>query len=340
MLEVELFRFEVGLDYASYYKPYYFKNYNFESLRELLGDIQKSDPYFKFEGVEWVKIDDYLVNLDANLKDVINFAGKHLFISPLYQKRSLKDLIIDENDFLNTFEKFSEFKEEKEFYQSLKPLFYSNITLAFKDDFIGNSAFVFAVHLLNKFPSKKDKILNIIENDINYYISPRFMFEDPFNTNECVEKLRKELGLEPMKKSIKFIENFNDINSNVSFDGFKIAVYNDKNLENFVKSLGAKVVKFEFSDRCSGAEIYKHDNKIATAIASKIVFSAVDAGSDFLVVNDKSAFEMFEGRAKEIEKYANRNLISYYILNADELVSLAEGKNVNFTNHKLVVEIK
>ncbi|QKF64490.1 hypothetical protein [Campylobacter corcagiensis] len=336
MLEVEIFRFEAGLDYASYYKPYLYEKWNFKNLKELLDDIKKGDPYFKFDGVEWVKLNHHLVNLEENLDEILALTGDIIKISPLYKKRSVKDLIIDDSDFLKAFDKFSEFKSEKEFYKSLKPLFYSNRVLKFKEDFIGNSAFVFAKHLIDKFPSKKDEILEIIKDEIHYYITPKFVFNDPFNTNECVNFLRKELNLSQIKESEKFISGFEKIKSD-KFKGFKIAVYNDEELVNLVKNIGAEVVKFDLNDHYSGARIYEFDKDVALFLASGIVFNAYDEGSDFLVVNDKEAFLLFDGKAKEIEKFANRYLYNYYILSADELVKLANDEKPSFENHTLKV---
>lgn len=338
MLEVEIFRFEAGLDYASYYKPYIYEKWDFRSLKELLDDIKKGDPYFEFSGVEWVKVNGYLVNLEANLDEILALTGSRIIISPLYEKHSVKDLIIDDSDFLRVFDKFSEFESEKEYYKSLKPLFYSNRVLKFRENFIGNSAFVFAKYLMDKFPSKKDEILSIVKDEIYYYITPKFVFCDPFNTNECVNILRKELKLGDIQESENFIYSYDEIKTD-KFKGFKIAVYNDENLSNFAKNIGAEVVEFDLSDCYSGARIYETDKEAGLFLASEILFSAYDAGSDFLVLNDKEAFLFFDSKAKEIERFANRYLYNYYILSADELVRLSRGEKPSFENHTLKVEI-
>lgn len=336
MLEVEIFRFEKGLDYASYYKPYLYNKQNFKNLKELLNDIQKNDPYFKFDGVEWVKVNGFLANLNEDLDEILTITGNNIKISPLYEKRSIKDLFIDDNDFIKTFDKFSEFKDEKEFFLTLKPLFYSNIVLDYKDNFMGNSAFVFANYLINKFPFKKEDILNIVRDEIYYYIKPKFIFSDPFNTNEAVLKLRKELGIGEFKSSENFISEFSSKKSD-KFKGFRVAVYNSKDLENFVKNIGGEVVNFDLSGHDSGLGIYEYDKNTGLFIASNIVFNAFDAGSDFLVVNDKEAFKFFDEKSKEVENFTNRYLHNYYILSAEELVKLANGEKPSFENHKLKV---
>ena len=48
---------------------------------------------------------------------------------------------------------------------------------------------------------------------------------------------------------------------------------------------------------------------------------------------------MFDTLSKELQKTQNRSLNNFYILMADEFLSLLKGENIEFKNHKLEVKI-
>lgn len=342
MVEISLFRFDRKIDLESYYKPYIYEDFEFLTLRELLLDIKRNDPYFKFGKTEFVKINEKIVNLDENLDEIFKKTGNFIKISALCQTRSTKDLIINNDGFIKTYDKFSEIlgqNDEKEFFLKLEPLFYSSKIREFKEDFLGNSAFVFANYLIEKFPHKKDEILNLIKNEIIYYIKPQFLLKDPFKTDEIVKNLAKMLNLNFSKKENSVSdEEIKNATKKVDFSKFNIAVYSDKNLQNLVKVV-ANLVNFELENENIGYDILKFDKKVALNLASEILFSAYDSGADFLLVNDKRAFYMFDALSKELQKVQNRSLNNFYILMADEFLSLLKGENIEFKNHKLEVRI-
>lgn len=48
---------------------------------------------------------------------------------------------------------------------------------------------------------------------------------------------------------------------------------------------------------------------------------------------------MFDVLSKELQKAQNRSLNNFYILMADEFLSLLKGEKIEFKNHKLEVKI-
>ncbi|MSN97007.1 hypothetical protein F1B92_07515 [Campylobacter sp. FMV-PI01] len=342
MLEVEIYRYDIKMDWASYFKPYIYKNADFKDLKELFYDIKKQDPYFEFKGVKFVKVNDCLVNLDENFNEILNKTGNFIKISPLIEKRSIKDEIINNDDFMGVFDEFSqnlgdEILDEKDFYLNLEPLFYSSDIRDFKDDFLGNSAFVFAYNLIQKFPNKKEKILDFIKDQIYYYQKPKFLLNDPFNTENIIQNLRKMLNLKDFSK--QKIVNFADIknkNFKTDFSQFNIAVYNDKDARNFIKKI-ANLKEFNSQERDCGYEIYKFDKEVAIKVASNIIFDAFDSGADFLLVNNESDFFMFDTLKKDLQYVKNRSLHDFYVLKSNEFLDLLDGKRLNFDSHKLKV---
>ncbi|WP_242647951.1 hypothetical protein [Campylobacter geochelonis] len=344
MLEIYLFRYDVKIDISSYNKPYFYKDYNFKNIKELFLDIQKNDPYFEFGDVKFLKVNDCIISLDNDFNEIVAKFGKVLTISPIIEKRVVKDFIINKDDFIKAFKPFDKFQSEMGYYLSLEPLFYSSKVINFKEDFIGNSGFVFAKYLIEKFPTRQDEILSIVKEWLAYYIKPKFL-NDPFNTDECVKELKGLLGIKikPKEKFQYFtdlLENFNKNSYPADFSKFYIAVYDDEEAEIFVKNIYAKLVNFELKNQNCGSKIYNVDKECGVALASEILFDAFDSGSDFLLVNDKEAFEMFDKHSKEIESYTNRSLHDYYVISADELVKLAKGEHVDtLKSHTLKVRL-
>ncbi|PSM51665.1 hypothetical protein CBLAS_1086 [Campylobacter blaseri] len=345
MVEIEVFRYDVKIDLGSYYKPYCYENFNFKNLNELFIDIEKNDPYFKFGNVKFVYVNDFLVSAEDDFSKILEKTGKHFIISPIIEKRVIKDFIINNDDFIKAFGKFQNFKDEKEYYLTLEPLFYANRVLEYKKEFIGNSAFVFAYHMIEKFPEKTDEILSIIKDELKYYIKPRFLLDDPFKTDEKVSFLKEKLGIktkskEKFKYFTELLSKFDKNEYPANFSKFNIAVYDDQEVENFVKNIGARLINFRLKNNYHGGKFYNFDKDCAIALASEILFDAFDSGSDFLVVNDKDAFMIFDTHYKEIENYTNRSLHNYYVLSADEFVSITKGKTVeSLKKHSLKVHL-
>ncbi|NLK66497.1 MAG: hypothetical protein GX282_03380 [Campylobacteraceae bacterium] len=344
MLEIELFRFDRKIDLASYFKPYIYENYSFNTLRDLLLDIQANDPYFKFDGVKFVKINGCIVNLDESLEKIIEKCGNFITIYPLIEKRATKDLTINNDDFVKAYDKFSEIlgeeiaEAEKDYYLSLEPLFYSNRVLKFKECFIGNSGLVFANAMAKKYFEKKDEILNLVKNEALYYIKPKFLLNDPFETENAIDELQSLLGIKP---------NFKDTLTDFSvlpepkkdFSNFNIAVYADDKTKQFVSHI-ASLRNFTLENEFLPTNLLSYDEETMLNLAGEILFDAFDSGADFLLVNSSQDFNLFDTNAKKIESLFNRKLYDFYILTTTELLELLAGDvPKSLENHNLKVKL-
>ncbi|MCI6989130.1 MAG: hypothetical protein MR902_06130 [Campylobacter sp.] len=345
MLDIRVFRFDVSKDFLSYYKPYFYdESSNFATLKDLLDDIQENDPYFSFDGVLFVKINGYLCKIDENFGEILAKFGNELKISPLCEKRAFKDLAINSDDFEGIFREFGEFESEREFYISLKPLFYLNdLPKLSGGEFWGESIFVFLEHLLGKFEDQKELILNIARAQIIYH-SHTLYFKDYFELEKSVTNLKNALDIE-YKNSDKFInsqdilQNFDKNIYKKSFNEFRVCVYDfDENLEKIITKFGAKNIKFSKEDISN--LLIENDENTAIKQASRVLFSAFDSGCDFILINDKFIYEFFDKNIIKIQNFAIREFNNFYILNAYEFIELAKGVRVDsLKKHSLKVLI-
>ena len=171
MLQIRLFRFDPRCDVASYFKPYVYESAPFADLAALFDDICAHDPYFSAQGVEFVKIGGTTVSVKEPLDTLIAHFGSELIIAPLSEKEAIKDLRCEPRAFLDKFQAFESIADvsDFEFYKSLAPYFYSTKIPACSQEFLGNSAFIFAHRLMQTHPSERMRILEIIEPQMAYF---------------------------------------------------------------------------------------------------------------------------------------------------------------------------
>lgn len=338
MLNVNLFRFDVKIDILSYYKPYLYDNKQETTLKNMLLKLQEKDPYFSFDGVKFVKINNYIVDINENLTEIENFFGKDLKISPLSEKRATKDLIFNDDDFKDKFYIFRDFTNEIATYNKFKPAFYSSFINEYSDNFFGNSGFLFAYFLCQKYSENKKQILEIVKRNIPYLVEYNF-FKDPFEMQKCIDFFKKELSLNFSHSpnqidALDIKEHFIKNDFKYNFSNFNISVFNDKEFEELLKKIGAKIIKFDTSEREITRLLFEFDKECALKIASDIIFDAFDSGSDFLIVNHEFDFEIFDKNIKKLESIANRSLEGFYILRGQEFLQLANGQIPNtLKNH-------
>lgn len=364
MLEVYMFRFDISKDILRYYKPYEFKDINFTNIKGMLENIKNQDPYFEFEGVSHVKISNICVSIEEDIKNIISFFGYSLTIEPLSTFRAYKDLKINDDDFMAHFSKFEALcdKNDLNLYKSLKWLFYASPLRDYKDQYLGESAFVFVNEMIKKYPQKQVQflqIINNIENGIYHHLDiSNYIFRDELNIENIIYTLKQRLKETSL---LQEIPNTNISNSHFvtksakeccstdkkdfkhKLNDFNIAIYpnNEKEIFKFTKMLGAKNIKFEMSKFPDFSNILKLEPNMAYSIAGDIMIDAIDSGADFILVNDALSFYLFDSCANKLISTTNREFNGFYVLTLHELYEICFGDSVpkSIKTHKLKVEL-
>lgn len=209
-ITMRIFRFNSKTDYEYYYKPY---KVSFNQigddfcLFDVLKIIKNQDRYFTLPSEdEFVRISNKVLSLKTNFKEILETFGDEIYVSVLDLKRATLDLNYDDSDFLDIFKYFKNFCDDEDFanYTRNKFLYYASDVRAYNEDFLGDSAFVFAKYLIDKYPNKKDDILKIVFNKdygIEYAVNLEpFLYKD----YEKYEEIKNEL-----KSQRKNYANFN-----------------------------------------------------------------------------------------------------------------------------------
>jgi len=347
-LELRIFRFDKDKDYEAYYKPYVYTSYeNFTTLFDLLLQICYDDIYFDFLKDEnsYVFVNKKLFRLDTSLSEILNTQGFELVISPLSEKRAIKDLIIDKSDFLAQFTYFKGLDScDKKFYESLDHLYYSSEVLEFLPQYFGDSFFYFVAKMIEKYPKRKREFLDLIsdkEKGIFYHLKTQ---------NEDLERsilaLKKELFEQNLLDENAFITKQIEVKNphfprvKHDFKDFNIAIYGFELSKEFKNKLQARFVNYENASKNNGFVFLKQDPHLAYKMAASILLDAYDSGADFLLVDDEDDFYIFDTCAKNLMKQSNREFEDFYILRLEELLALIQGeKPQSLKEHRLRVTL-
>ncbi len=168
-LELSVFRFDALSDYLPYYKKHFITIDSKKSVLDLLSLIKDQDPSFEFSKGKFaaLKINHKALYTKVRIKEIVEHFGQTLTIEPLSTKRATKDMIINHQDFDQSFSLLAPYVEAKD-----KPLFqnyliyhYASNVHEFVENFQAEALFAFAYDMIEKYPEAKKKILSIIADE-------------------------------------------------------------------------------------------------------------------------------------------------------------------------------
>lgn len=199
---LRVFRFDASRDYEFYYKPYEInlKDINDSStLYDVLGLVKQQDRYFNMPDCdEFVRIENKVLSLNTNINELIKKFGNDFCVSAIDLKRAKLDLMCDDSDFIKVFDYFKNICNADDYkdYLTYKFLYYASDIREYNDEFLGDSAFVFANKLLEKYPNKRKDILDIVfdkEKGIEYSVSLKpFLYSDYEKYEEIKNSLKHQ----------------------------------------------------------------------------------------------------------------------------------------------------
>jgi hypothetical protein len=351
-LEVRLFHFNAKSDYLAYYTKNRVLIDEKLKVQDLLNTLEKQNIGFSLTNrSHLIQVNKKSIKSDLTIKEIVKEFGVELTIDPISTYRAIKDLEIDDSDFISKYSILERFANEDDFeyYKSLKQEYYASSTLKYNPDYYGDSLFIFASYLIDRYPDREDEILKVIDTDdgINLY-----EYEDnvyPKNkTKEIVFSIKEKL---PKTKSPKWNNSYfekaktlikSDIIQN-SFKDFKIAYYG-KNIEHkrSLEKIEATIVDFDKQNSADGFEIVTQNRGIAFQKAGEIALSAYDSGADLLVVDSDKTHYMIDQCVNECQRAVGRD-ITIPILSIWQVLALASGttdKNkLGLNYHNIKVEL-
>jgi len=354
-VEISLFRFDYQMDYLPYYTKHFIKIKKEETLLDLLNTINAQ------ENFAYEKNNDFLlcVNglftcVNVNLKELLISLGKDLTIDPLSSVRVSKDLLIDTKDFKEKLSYLENYiftdilptymrKEFHKIYEGFKIYFYASLSLSLHRDYLGDAFILLCEELIKKYPKEEKKLLTLllsIPKGLSYHTSlcPR-IYKFDVSIEKKITDLQDKAGVLSAfdtksienKNKIVFDEKENKQDIKHDFKDFNIYYYhgNEKKESTLLllNTLQAKQINVSSMSYDLALGTYKTNANFSHELASKILIDAFDNAADFVLVDKKEYFYLFDNNMKIFEKIAQRE-INIPILYISELELLAKGEHL------------
>ncbi len=199
-LRLSVFRFDAKCDYLPFYKKHIIKIDEEKTLADLLAMIKEEDRLFDYPMDKNAAIRIGAKNLFTNVKigDIVENFGSELTLMPMSEKRALKDLIINKDDFYEKFDLIDAFVDssDKKTFDKLAIYHYASDVARYSDDFQGDALFLFAYQMIEKYPSYKNKILNILDNKNGIWLHTNVcgkVFPTDFDVEDKINRVKNEV---------------------------------------------------------------------------------------------------------------------------------------------------
>ena len=168
-LRLSVFRFDASSDYLPFYKKHIIKIDKSKTLNNLLAIIKEEDRLFDYPTGKnaAISIDGKNLFTTTKISTIVETFGEAFTLLPLSQKRAKKDLIVNMDDFYETFDLIDQFvaATDKKIFEKLVIYHYASDVFKYTDDFQGDALFLFAHEMAKKYPDQAHHIFKIIDND-------------------------------------------------------------------------------------------------------------------------------------------------------------------------------
>jgi succinate dehydrogenase/fumarate reductase-like Fe-S protein len=200
-LTLSVFRFDAKTDYLPFYKKVVLSvdgESTVSDLLQIIKDDEKEFAYPKGKNAA-IKINDLSLFTNIKINEIVKNFGKELKLEPISFKRAVKDLTINSDDFLEKFDLLDAFVDssDKRTYDKFIREFYASDVLKYNEEYIGDALFAFAYEMIEKYPERKDQILETLtdnENGIWLHVDiSSKLYPSDTSLQEKVEKLKGEI---------------------------------------------------------------------------------------------------------------------------------------------------
>jgi hypothetical protein len=303
-LNTSTFRFDATRDYLPDYKRDTIMIEDTLSVKDVLLEVEKKEYLFRFDKENtMVQINGTSILGSLDIAKAVELFGTDWTIEPISTFRAKNDLIIDDADFYAKHAVLEAFGDEEDFayYKTLIREYYASGTLQYNQDYMGDSMFIYADYLINKYPVKKTAILDAIDgvNGIGEYEKECNLY--PYHDNaQKIYALEAQL---PYYLKEGFSDKdmaYYDKAEDALCAKFGVSKDEDCALETILDNITlAKItpeVKHPFSDFkvafyagdfacCDIAEVKQSAKEVLEAIGAQVVdFSASTKGDGFDIV--------------------------------------------------------
>ena len=335
-LNIRAFFFNAQTDYLPYYKNFTLNIERDKKVIDVLNMIKEKNPDFSFPNSNIIlKINELVVTADENISTIAKELGKELQIDPALAYRSNNGLILNDSDFMQSFELLSEFtnEEDRAYYQTLYPVHYASSSFEYNHEYIGDAILLLASRLIERNPEDEYAIINTINDEfkgIDYceYENNVFKGQDHAQT---IHQLKEKVATKAKKSLLDrvcdlAIKKRSDRLDNDTISEEKIALYvgsrNDTKLiaqtKEQIEQRGATFLEFPMSTRLAGQTVISSNIELAHQKAGKMLLEALDYGATSLLFSKEEDFKLFNSMRAKCERTVGRP-IDLKLISLDKL---------------------
>ena len=349
ILEIKAFFFNAETDYLPYYKQFSVELAEDMKTKDLLAHIKDKNENFTYPEENLVfKINGLVLDGDQNMSEVVERLGNSLQIDPVNSYRSSNGLIINDSDFMKSYELLAPFasKEDLEYYKTLYDLHYASETENFDRTYIGDSILVLAHKLITGGSVHKEEILEAITYPYSSlldceYENNLFHAQDHTATIAELKMMVKSSETDTLsfmdilstrfnEKKDAFLKKEEKEEDVVSIEGKQIAYYagavtgNSNSINEKIVQADSKVISFSRANKLSGLSILEDNKTLAYTKAATTLLDALDSGAQVLIVEEQKVYDMFKNNFANIEKTIGRD-IDLKLISAEDFTAQANS---------------
>jgi hypothetical protein len=347
-INARAFFFNAKTDYLPYYKNFTLTLTEDATAKAILEAIQAQNEDFSFPQLNLVfRINDLVVEEETPLASIIARLGTNLKIDPVTSYRSNNGLIINNHDFMQSFDLLAPYatSSDKKYYKTLYALHYASETSNFDRDYIGDAVLVLAHKMISEGNEDKESILNAITTPYSGLLDCEYE-NNLFNTQSYAAAITalKEMvkdnssehpSLLDMIKSRFFNTKEEAKNSKPKtqrntieikdIEAKQVAYYagNSKNTDVLeqISNRGMASVNFSRTHKLSGVTLIEDNKNLAFKKAGATLLDAFDAGAEVLIVEDEASYMMFKKYFKAIENTIGRKIIGLELISSKDFMT-------------------
>jgi len=354
-LNIKAFFFNAKTDYLPYYKQFSIEVAKDATAKTILKAIQEKNENFAYPELNLVfKINDLIVEEETAVKYIVEKLGKTLQIDPANSYRANNGLIINNDDFMKSFDLLAPYATEsdKKYYKTLYALHYASETEKFEHEYIGDAILVLAHKMISEGNEHKTEILHAITSAHSGLLDCEYennLFNPQYHTasinalKEMVKSKKNEhpslldmildrFGMEIEKKSIvkpkratKTIEDLHD-KSIAYYAGREYK--NEHIISQIILDMDTKEIPNARKNKLSGLSLLADNKTLALKKAGTTLLDAYDAGAEVVVVENEACYKMFEKHFSDIENVVGRKMGGLELISAEDFVIQASTVKV------------
>ena len=335
-LQVRAFFFNSATDYLPYYKNFSIAIDKGATLLDMLNRIKTQNPDFSFPNKNIIlKVNDQITTSETLVADIVDAMGTELQIDPANSYRSNNGLILNDDDFMQSFELLAPYasEEDRAYYETLYAVHYASETSNYNRQYIGDAILLLADRMISNGSEHKKAILEAISDEFDgigccEYENNIFKGEDHSKT---INRLKSMIELKDTNLNCEKIlfKNKKKNHQVESIEAQNIALYvGDKNSNKLIletkekiESAGAKFINFDMSTKLAGQTLMETNFEMAHTKAGKMLLDALDSGADILVCAKDNDTDIFRDAIVHCEHVVGRD-IELKIISMGELDEL------------------